>query len=210
MKLILSSKNLALALVFLLVTAGMSMAQSVSRNVSGIFPLSENFETATNPPAGWSAFDVDGGTPGWEVANGLSHDPEGSHCAFHNYGMSAQDGYLVTPQLSIPASAPVALSFWSMLIDADYYGKSSVLISTDGNNPASATYTEIWTPTELVADWVQINLSLSAYAGQNIYIAFRYEGEDAHVWAIDDIEVSGDINTDPKITVSPTTVNAVA
>ncbi|MBW7847678.1 MAG: choice-of-anchor J domain-containing protein [Bacteroidales bacterium] len=209
MNLFLSFKKLTLVLVVFVLSAGIAMAQSSERNVTGIFPLLENFETGANPPAGWSAFDIDGDYPAWEVVDALSHDPEGTYCAFHSYGTSAQDGYLVTPQLSIPASGPVVLSFWSMIIDAEYYGKSSVLVSTDGNDPATATYNEIWTATELIEDWAQINISLSDYAGQDIYIAFRYEGDYAHVWAIDDIEVSSSINTDPKIVVTPVAVNAV-
>jgi hypothetical protein len=40
-----------------------------------------------------------------------------------------------------------------------------------------------------VDEWVNTSVNLVDYAGKDIYIAFRYQGTDAHAWVIDDIRI---------------------
>ena len=165
-------------------------------NFAGLNPiLSEDFESSTFPPTGWTRLNVDGGGSQWASSNSYNHTNNGNKSAAHVYSAAGmQDGYLITPQITnLPANA--MLSFWSYNGYPSYYGgsyggKNSVLISTTNTNPSS--FTEIWSPSSVTASWVQTVLDLSSYAGQNIYIAFRYQGNDAHSWYLDDVFVSSE------------------
>lgn len=174
----------------------------------GTFPLIENFESGVFPPSGWTAYDVDGSAPAWEMVDWLSHTPGGFYSAYHGYGPGMQDAWLVSPQLAVPAAGTTVVAFWNFVVDPSYYAKNSVWVSTGSGDPASGQFVEIWTPATPLSEWRQVVLSLAAYAGQNIYVAFRYEGDFAHGWAIDDIEVSDSFNTSPVVAVNPTAINA--
>ncbi len=204
-----SFRTLLLTAALFIISAGAGMAQDSGKGTTAVFPLIEDFESGENLPEGWATFNVDGSLPEWIIAEGISHKIDDMYAAFHSYGMGDEDGWLVTPQISIPASGPAVLSFWSLLADPEYYIKSSVLVSTTSNDPATGNFSQIWEPSEFPDEWAQIVLNLNDYAGQNIYVAFRYEGNYAHIWAIDEVEISGDFNTDPKIEVSPAVVNAI-
>ncbi|PKP20129.1 MAG: hypothetical protein CVU05_09800, partial [Bacteroidetes bacterium HGW-Bacteroidetes-21] len=163
-------------------------------NFAGFNPIiSEDFEGTTFPPTGWLVTDVDGANSTWASSTAYNHSFNGSKSAAHVYTTTPlQNGYLITSQITaVPAGA--SLSFWSYneypaYYGATYQGVNAVLISTTGTAPAN--FTQIWSPATVTASWVQTVLSLSAYAGQNIYIAFRYGGIDAHNWYLDDVSVS--------------------
>jgi hypothetical protein len=42
--------------------------------------------------------------------------------------------------------------------------------------------------------WYYVSIDLSAFAGQNIYVAFKYTGQDGHGWYVDDIYISGNLS----------------
>ncbi|KAF0129760.1 MAG: Uncharacterized protein FD155_2352, partial [Bacteroidetes bacterium] len=185
------------------------MAKASGGDVPRTFPLTEDFEAALVPPAGWNIYDVDGLGTNW-AASYFNHTSGGQYSAYHGYAPDQHDGWIVTPALSFPASGQIVLSFWSLIVDPSFYGKNSVLISTASGDPAIGNFVEIWTPTNVGADWSQVVLNLQAYAGQTAYLAFRYEGNYAHGWAIDDVYVGGDFNTSPVIAVNPEILNATA
>ena len=168
--------------------------------------FAEDFENESFPPEGWGNYDVDAGaTPRfWQSSPAQNKTIGGSLSAFHNYGPSTQndDGWLVSPAINIPPGNTSILSFWSYNAFPTYYhlGKNSLLVSTSLSEPG-AHYTEIWTTASVTTSWEETVINLSAYAGQQIYLAFRYEGADAHVWYLDDISItSSGIQTLPENT----------
>lgn len=195
------------ATLILLVAIGFQV-QSAPANPPKTFPMTENFEIGDFPPADWTLYDVDGLGTNWELNEWNNHTPDGLRSAFHGYGSGQQDGWFVTPQLSFPATGQIVLAFWSSIIDALYYGKNSVMISTGSGDPASGNYVELWTPSQAVGDWRQVVLDMAAYAGQSVYIAFRYEGDFAHAWAIDDVYIGNEFNMSPVISVLPVALSA--
>lgn len=126
----------------------------------------------------------------------------------HNWSRntnSAYSGYygpicLNMPVINISQEALYAeLSFWSRVDAVNYYtggtsgnhdGLSIVKISTDYGR----TWTQLWCPTieELPSGgtWEKISLNLTDYKNQDILIAFEYQGNNAHGWYIDDVEVT--------------------
>ena len=162
-----------------------------------IFPWTEGFEGTTFPPACWTSYDIDGGGEQWKKNTdvnslaSLSHSGTGSAVHVYNCYSSPEEGWLVTPQLAIPAVENYVLEFRSFNIDPEDYEYNGVWVSTTGNNPTSSSFTEIkqLSGYEVSDDWKKIMVPLGAFAGQDIYIGFKYAGYCADVWVIDDIKI---------------------
>ncbi|MBS4060045.1 MAG: choice-of-anchor J domain-containing protein, partial [Bacteroidetes bacterium] len=166
-----------------------------------VYPFIEDFESENFPPIGWSMFDSDLDGFAW-YQSWYNNTPGGQFSAYHGWGQQNQDGWLVSPQITIPETGFFYLSFWSLVGDISYYGKNSVMVSTGSGNPASGAFTEVWTVGEVVDTWVQHFVNLEAFAGEDVYIAFRYEGEFAHYWIVDDISLGEEIDDSPVLNVS--------
>jgi hypothetical protein len=153
--------------------------------------LMETFEFTSPTVNCWLAYNQDGGGQTWTLSTAQNHTIGGSLSARHWYGASGynEDGWLVSPAISIPSVGTTELRFWSYNSFPGDYGKNSVLISTGSPDPADEDYNQIWTTESVLSIWTQDSLDLSAYAGEVIYIAFRYEGIFAHGWYVDDVSV---------------------
>ena len=121
-----------------------------------------------------------------EPNNVLPYD--GEHAAAHRFGVAAQEGWLITPRLFLqPGRDITRLSFMSYEEWPNDYGYEGVWISTTNNNPSS--FTEVWSQDDPTDSWKEVEVNLSAYQGQAVYLAFKYEGSDAHNWYIDNVMV---------------------
>jgi hypothetical protein len=165
-----------------------------------VYPFVEDFEGENFLPIGWTRFNVDGDENEWTQSY-YNNTPGGQYSAYHGYS-EAQDGWLVTPQITVPTEGFFYLSFWSMVGDAEYYGKNSVLISTGSGNPSDGEFVEVWTPETVAEGWAQFFINIEQFAGEDIYIAFRYEGEWAHYWVVDDISIGEEIDDSPVMSLS--------
>lgn len=103
------------------------------------------------------------------------------------------DNYIVTPRLT--ATADARISF--MACDADMPGIApdpehfGVAVSTSGNtNPADFTMVQEWNST---GTYTEYSVDLSAYAGQQIYIAIRHFNTTGETYflCVDNIKVTG-------------------
>jgi len=150
------------------------------------FPWTEGFETFDLSTTCWT-FNSNGGT-NWQINTNTSYVHQGTKSIYHNVHLSAQSSWLISPKISIPASGMYTLNFWSRNVYTADYGKNSVLISTSSNKLSD--FVEVWSPASVTNSWVETTIDLSAYSGSNIYIAFRYEGNYAHMWYVDDVSVS--------------------
>lgn len=166
--------------------------------------VTETFEGAAFPPDGWTALDNDADTYNWMLytATGAAH--AGLNCAgsasyvnaakntVSGHGTNAgrpaltPDNWLITPHLAV--STGDELSYWIGAQDpawpAEHY---SVKVSTTNNSIGSFTNT-LFSETLADGDWHQRVLSLAAYAGLNIYIAFQHhECTDQFILKLDDV-----------------------
>lgn len=169
-------------------------------------PFAEDFEESSANRNCWTIYNIDLAGTSWGLSSAYNHTEGGVLSAVHAYGPSTntEDGYLVSPGLIIPASGYIELSFWSYNSFPSFYDKNSVMISAGSPDPTDGDYVEIWSPASVTASWAQTLLDLSAYHGQTIYIAFRYQGSDAHNWYVDDVSVS--VQTPPTKTLNLTDV----
>jgi uncharacterized protein (TIGR02145 family) len=156
-------------------------------------PYTEDFETESADC--WQSFNNGSKAFNWEEAFNQNRTPGGSHAATHSFwAMSKQpeDSYLISPAINLPenSGSQIELSFWSKNNCPDLYsnGKNSVMISVDGGN----SFSQIWEPSEVEKNWTKIRISLDAFTGKTVHLAFRYEkydAPDAHTWIVDDISV---------------------
>ncbi|MBL0061516.1 MAG: S8 family peptidase [bacterium] len=118
--------------------------------------------------------------------NGLWHDDE--------QGVGLLDDWLYTPQITIPANATaVSLTFWqhNCYVTPQYYDLHAVYYSTDGNN-----FTQIVELDDAAQSWEQVVIDATALAGSNAYFAWRYRGDYATEWFLDDVQVTATTSSD--------------
>ncbi|MEN8164201.1 MAG: choice-of-anchor J domain-containing protein, partial [Acidobacteriota bacterium] len=152
--------------------------------------LNESFEGGLPPT--WSFYQLGNPpTDDWEI-NGYSHG--GSKCVFHAATPPlSPDSWMVTPQISV-SSAFFYLSFWESTHAFDNFNLHEVLISDGSGNPVDGDFTDIVhsVPGGNPEIYSEILIPLSAYEGQDIFIAFRYQnnsGQWGDQWHIDDVMV---------------------
>ena len=174
-------------------------------------PYYEGFEMGESDWSCWTVVDVDnanGGTYGyasyWQrygggVASGSNY------CARHGFSRdNAQEGWLISPKIFLqPSRDDTKMTFKSFEGFPNFFGYEGVWISTTNTNPSS--FTEIWSQpsTGASASWKTELVDLNAYKGQAIYIAFKYTGNDAHTWLIDDINITESWNPCGTMTSFP-------
>ena len=161
---------------------------SIYRITSSVTVIDESFEDAF-PPSGWATYAVGSG---WYQSSSYSHT--GTYCAYHTYEYTSCDDWLVTPQFTVPDGA--VLTFWERTYWDSYYVYHGIWISTGSGDPADGDFVELMEDNAATGGtWVQTTVDLSAYAGQQVYIAFRYQGYNADTWAIDDVMISSPAGT---------------
>jgi subtilisin family serine protease len=156
--------------------------------------LQEDFSDESFPPAGWSSFWLQGlGTQQWQRTTDQSNSaPASAHRRFGGSADEFQDDWLVTPSLGLNADENVVLSFadrGQWMGDYEYAG---VLASTGSCDPVDGDFVELREIDDSLTNiWRAVPaIDLSAYAGQNLCLAFRYSGTFAHSWWIDDVVVT--------------------
>ena len=147
----------------------------------------EGFEGTTFPPQGWHIIDI-AGTKTWQRYTVYPHS--GTGAARHEFAVGLQKTALVTPPIAIPSYGNPELNFWSY-VQLIGYQYSGILVSTTVNNDINAfTEIKVLSGAEVeIGTWKNIIVSLNAYLGQTVYIAFLYDNDDGHNWTIDDINI---------------------
>lgn len=181
----------------------------------------DDFDGSGPGIAGWTLNNVDGLTPNVNVAEftdaWIEVDRDASAGGGANYGGPAgdfavastswytpagqSDDWLITPQITLSSASTV---YWDAKTqDAAYQDGYELRLSTTGTNPSD--FTEVlFTIANEVSDWESRSVSLGAYTGQDVYIAFRNNSTDQFVLLMDNFEVS----VTPSCTV-PTDITAV-
>lgn len=154
------------------------------------FPWSEGFEGGALPSC-WTSIDADGDADVWTFESTGYAPHNGSFSAVsasYNSVALTPDNYLVTPKMAIN-SADLKLHFFAAAQDIDWAAEHySVMVSTTGT--ATTDFTEIFNETLSDTAYHQITLPLTAYNGQQIYVAFRHWNvTNMFTMKIDDISI---------------------
>ena len=157
----------------------------------------EGFEGAVFPPQDWARFDNGIGTlKQWNTTSSASLVYAGTKAAFMDKenvtdGTTSLD-WLVTPQILVPANGQ--LRFYTKKTQSGIFGSSyTIRVSTTAQTtPSAFTTIKTWTEDDLVATfnvYEQKVIDLSAYANQNVYIAFVLEQDNGDRWLVDQVKV---------------------
>ncbi len=176
----------------------------ITMSGSGIDALFyEDFASGIVPPGGWAGYQL-GDPVGW-ILGTLGYDD--SYCAYHNDDYYTCDDWLVTPQISLPAKAVYALEFMQYENYDTYYEYHGIMISTGSGDPNDGEFVELVEVGAGVEDtWSAMeDISLAAYGGETIYLAFVYQGYGADEWSVDNVAVKEFIyvNEPPVIAHDP-------
>ena len=168
-----------------------------TNNEARTLPYFEGFETGATDWACWTAADVDGQNSNYESywhRGGDFHTDiihyGSDYCAWHEYNDEySQEGWLISPAIRISEGSTAKLTFQSYERYLDDYGYEGVWV-----NP-STTAEEVWhaSSDEVSDEWKTIEIDLSAYQGQDIVLGFKYTGDNAHNWYIDDVSVTEEV-----------------
>ena len=151
--------------------------------------LNEGFEGTTFPPDNWTAVHVSGSN---QWARSTSSGGQNSTAfAYRQDVNGGYNDYLITPLLA-PASGD-SLSFWLASQYSYNYAGTTLTIEVSTTLPAPSAFTTVLATytsgssgtfgTSGATNWVNKKVDLSAYDGQQIYIAFHVvdNGYDADV-----------------------------
>ena len=184
--------------------------------ILGYAQFPEGFESTTFPPTGWAAFDNGIGTNQW--IRTTSFFRTGVACARIN-GQNVTDGttsidWLVSPSVAIPANGQVR--FYARKTQIANFGSTysirvaPAIPATNQNNPAAYTTVQTWTETDFDPTlWQQKFVPLTAYIGQNVFIAFVMENDNGDRWLIDDVKVDSQCLTPTALAATPLATSAM-
>ena len=153
--------------------------------------LAEGFE-GDFLPAGWSSMTSGASTP-WEQTSQAANSGSFSAAVFYGPQGAFQDEWLITPAIDLSAASACFLEFYEMQAWWDGYGlRHYIMVSTTvSDDPGAFTPAITWTPANHpigggFGDPTFVDLS--AFIGNGtVYFAFRYEGDYADDWYIDDL-----------------------
>ncbi len=164
--------------------------------------ISWNFDQSTLD--GWTTIDADGDGYNWILGSTVggvylvadatlagqgynsSQDLVVSGSYSNVVGALTPDNYLVSPKVQLGGT----ITFWAKGQDVNYAAETfGVAVSTASNTNAS-DFTMVGEQKTSTGDWVQYEFDLSAYAGQEGYVAIRHYGiTDMFILDVDDIEI---------------------
>lgn len=162
----------------------------------------------------WTLMDADGDGHNWQLplTNGMGHGGSDGMLVSYSYDNATTspltpNNFMVSPRVTVPASA--VISFYACAMDEAYHNEHfGVAISTTVNNdPSAFTTLQEWTLTAkgqangLPRDgkgtrqgsWHVYSVDLSAYAGQEVYLAIRhFNCTDKFAICIDNVFIGND------------------
>jgi hypothetical protein len=156
------------------------------------------------PLENWNFYNTDGSV-GWIELNEASGQPyEGAACAIHNIETTKAGGndWMVTSAINI-ANNDTYLSFWIYTFNVFNVSVFQTII-LDNQNPENATiidtvYTLVASEDSAYDDeWINPAINLDKYAGQTVYVGFRYYSEEQNgdIYALDEVQVYHEVSKD--------------
>ena len=158
------------------------------------FPWTEGFEGGIG--ACWSTIDNNNDGYGWEALGGFGNNGSSYSAASYSYvngvGALTPDNWLVSPAIVVPATGSYDLSWAVSASNNDYPEEHyAVYVATAKTVAAFTATTAVYEETLTAAQWATRTVSLAAYAGQTVYVAFRhYNCTDQFFMAIDDVTIT--------------------
>ncbi len=155
-------------------------------------PFNEDFSATSNTRNCWTLIDADNDGLGWTNQIDYTGDAQEYMMSYSydnaTYEALTPDNWMISPKLHSNANSTVTMQ-WKVAsatsYPAEHYG---IYVSTTTTDTSAFTMVNEWTISN-GSEEVK-TLDLSAYAGQDIYVAFRHHNcTDMYVLMIDDVQV---------------------
>ncbi|MFN7146303.1 MAG: choice-of-anchor J domain-containing protein, partial [Myxococcota bacterium] len=178
-------------------------------------PFVEGFEHAEGEQLstlGWGNASLGFRGYSWETTTAQAH--AGSRSVFHSRGhtdASAMEDWLITPALDFSAASTAQVTWREYGVNVDE-ADHGLYVSTGSRDPSAGDYVAVVEalPAPSEGAWGRSAVyDLSAYAGEpTVYLAWRFVGQAADDWHIDDVRVE-ELQPDLVIgtTVSPSPID---
>jgi hypothetical protein len=167
--------------------------------LSQAYAQTEDFESTAvgSVPNGWVTYQTGNDDPGFQVDNQNGYAHGGTNYLVHEGAdLNAESTSWVVSNVMHVGTGYELKFFWRGRWTSAY-NFSGAYISIASNdpisNPGDFTLLKEFSPDNYPNTWLQWNeeaMELSNYENQNIYLAFKYVGDHAHDFFIDDITVS--------------------
>jgi photosystem II stability/assembly factor-like uncharacterized protein len=149
--------------------------------------LSEDFTSTAFPPAGWHAKNILGSNDWYRYTTSFNSPPASARISYQSTG---GEDWLVTPQVSIVAGD--TLKFWARKYYTSTYDPDSLEVRVSTTDTAVASFTTViagYNVNDFPETFAEYMADLSAYAGMDIYIAFRHYGTNGNGMLLDDVTI---------------------
>ena len=194
-------------MIFLLVALVAVFAVNTGSNAQ-VLKMSQSFESATFPPTGWTAYNVLG-TKVWGIATTAITSlfppfPNGVQCATIDYETAGGDDWLVTKKVSGIVAGDSLIFWWVKRYSDGPYPPDSCIVRLSTSDSLMPSFTNVLTRINVAGTpvgtqtWNRVSLPLTAFAGQNVFIAFQHKDVDGHGMGLDSVTVVGP-NAPPPI-----------
>ena len=113
--------------------------------------------------------------------------------------------WLISPQMQLGSNP--GMSLWVQSYTSEYgFEKFNIGVSTGGTNPGDFVLINTGGPEQAPTTWTKKSYNLGAFANQQVYIGIQCVSDDAFIFMIDDIEISGNVGIDEGMEFSNITL----
>ena len=166
-------------------------------SINGYSQFPESFDSSDEIPTGWIVLENEIGGHKWNIR-------DLDDVAWIFWQSSLQPGEIAEDWLVTPRFEPIGNSILTFeLTDGsviDFQSQITVRISTNPVQVIKSLYTTeltiVESDTNGSSTLVPFSLNLSAYAGQQIYVAFVMENNAGDSWDLDNVDVSSFLSVD--------------
>ncbi len=160
----------------------------------GMAQFSESFE-GSGIPTGWTVINNGDANTWYFTTPGTGTANSGTQVARIDYDANvAHDDYLITSQIAVTDLVSDRVTFYAKSRSATFPEDFNVLISTTGTNAGDFTIDLAGSLQTAPSTWTMYQYDLSAYEGQNIYIAIQAVSLNEWELYIDDFTIDGNPN----------------
>lgn len=172
---------------------GLSFVVCLTNDIAAQTLIQEDFETGVWPPPGWQEIVAVGSSANWELDDVTSNGyGVGTYSAFHDDGIEGypNDSFLVLPAIDTVGMTELWLHYTQYVRFAAFRQRHSIWVTTgDPLNPNSyelvyedrAPGDRLWRTDVNLCNYVNL---------EQVYVAFRYEGDFASEWHVDDVLIN--------------------
>ena len=199
--------TLCIPTIFISYTGDNTLSMDITGCGTVTAPFAESFD---NGMGCWQAVDSDGDGNNWTNTTNFDLNDNGAAMMSESYrnsvGAFNADNWLISPAIYLAAGSVFKATWYAKSADSSYPDSYSVYVGTSNDVATLSAGTPVYEGTG-DDEFTQHSVSLSSYAGQTVYVAFRHNDYDEFVLVIDEFAVE-EMPTTPEIELTSLTTPA--